>query len=103
MDNELLKLLIEFFGEGNVEIQNSNRLERTINDMLSLDYKERFKAEYQQNLIRYQNLCCYLKEIENNKAKHDCPIQLLKKQLSVMKNYLDILVERSSIEGIDLV
>lgn len=102
MYDELFKLLEELFGVGNVEIISPNRLEGTVENMLSSDYKNRFKAEYQQLLIRYQNLCSYIKRAELGKEKHDCNLSLLKEQRAIMRKYLDILVERASQEGCDL-
>lgn len=102
MNNEFINLLVELFGEGNVEIISPNRLEGTIENMLSSDYKKRFKAEYQQLLIRYQNLCSFIKRAELGKEKHDCDLSLLKQQRLIMSKYLDILVNRASQEGCDL-
>lgn len=103
MNNDFLNLLVELFGEGNVEIISPNRLEGTIEDMLSDDYKKRFKAEYQQLLIRYQNLCSFIKKAEVGKEKHDCSLALLKEQRTVMRKYLDILIERATQEGCELI
>lgn len=102
MSNELYNLLVELFGDGNVEILSGSRLEETVSDMLSRDYKDRFKAEYQQLLIRYQNLCGFIKRAELGKEKHDCDLGLLKEQRTCMSHYLDILVKRSAQEGLDL-
>lgn len=103
MDNELSKLLEEFFGKGNVEIIAPNRLEKTMADMISQDPKKRLKAEYQQVLIRYQNLCSLIKREEVGKEKHQFSLFLLKEQREVMRNYLDILVTRAGQEGWDLI
>lgn len=103
MGNDFFNLLVELFGEGNVEIISLNRLERTIEDMLSDDYKKRFKAEYQQLLIRYQNLCSFIKKAEVGKEKHDYSLTLLKEQRTVMRKYLDILIERATQEGCELI
>ena len=103
MGNDFFNLLVELFGEGNVEIISPNRLEGTIEGMLSDDYKKRFKAEYQQLLIRYQNLCSFIKKVECGKVKYACHISLLKEQREVMRKYLDIMVERASHEGCELV
>ena len=103
MGNDFFNLLVKLFGEGNVEIIYPNRLEGTIEDMLSDDYKKRFKAEYQQLLIRYQNLCSFIEKAENEKVKHDCRISLLKEQRAIMRRYLDIMIERSSEEGCELI
>lgn len=103
MENELFKLLEELFGVGNVEIIAPNRLEKTMGDMISQDPKRRFKAEYQQLLIRYQNLCSYIKKTEHGKDKHDLAFFLLKEQRDIMRKYLDILVARSAQEGWELI
>ena len=91
------------------------RLKETANAMVSLDYKERFKAEYWQLKIRLENLRKFNLRIkagrmmnemlcaESDKVpKHDCPDWLLSDQQRVMEDYLDILEERAIIENIDL-
>lgn len=102
MENELFKLLEELFGVGNVEIIVPNRLEKTIPDMLSNNPAERLRAEYQQLLIRYQKLCAIIKKHELGKDKHEHDETLMKEQREVMRNYLDILIERATQEGWDL-
>ena len=84
-------------------------LKDTIPAMLSDDYKERFKAEYQQTKIRYRKLVNFCERIEVaadylgvEPPKHDCPRALLEHQLSVMSEYLFTLQKRAIIEGIDL-
>lgn len=101
--DEFVSLLIDIFGAENVEEIKPNALEQTIPDMLSSDYKRRFKAEYRQLLIRYQRLCSHIRKIESGKAKHDCSLDMLKQQRVIMRNYLDLLIQRSGIEGVDLV
>ena len=91
------------------------KLKETANAMVSLDYKERFKAEYWQLKIRLENLRKFNLRIkagrminemlctESDKIpKHDCPDWLLGDQQRVMEDYLDILEERAIIENIDL-
>ena len=94
------------------------KLKETANAMVSLDYKERFKAEYWQLKIRLENLRKFNLRIkagrmmnemlctESDKIgrvpKHDCPDWLLSDQQRVMEDYLDILEERAIIENIDL-
>lgn len=102
MENELFKLLEELFGVGNVEIIAPNRLEKTMADMISQDPKKRLKAEYQQLLIRYQKLCALIKKAELGNTKHEYNTTLMQEQREVMRNYLDILVERATQEGWDL-
>lgn len=91
-------------------------LKDTIELMNSSDYKERFKAEYQQTKIRYEKLKAFNTKIEASKCtnyewnkgqkvempKHDCPDDLLREQQRVMGEYLHVLELRAVIEGIDL-
>jgi hypothetical protein len=81
----------------------------TVEGMLSTDYKERFKAEYQQTKIRYEKLKAFNTRISAagidesvEMPKHDCPAMLLKSQQAAMGEYLHILEVRAVIEGIDL-
>lgn len=87
--------------------------ECTVVGMLSPDYKERFKAEYQQTKIRYEKLKAFNNKIEAaqltrdtkshcEEPKHDCPSYLLRDQEEAMGRYLHILEIRAVIEGIDL-
>lgn len=94
-------------------------LKDTIEMMQSMDYKERFKAEYYQTKIRYEKLKTFNNKIEAAQAtgcepigfngrkrvempKHDCPEYLLREQQGVMGNYLHVLEVRAEIEGIEL-
>ena len=89
-------------------------MEETVEGMLSSDYKERFKAEYQQTKIRYEKLKAFNNRIEAGERycfgggktveapKHDCPFELLMEQQHVMGQYLHILEVRAVIEGINL-
>ena len=86
--------------------------EATVEGMLSSDYKERFKAEYQQTKIRADKLNHFCNRIEAafhkddddaiDAVKHDCPLSLLQNQLGIMREYLYILEIRAVIEGIEL-
>lgn len=76
----------------------------TVQDMTSTDYKERFRAEYNQLNIR-------LGALENMLQRHaegtldfvpTCPIYLLEGQLAHMNAYLYLLKERAKIENIEL-
>lgn len=89
-------------------------LKDTIEMMKSTDYKERFKAEYQQTKIRYEKLKAFNTKIEAadrtsygspvrvEMPKHDCPQDLLRQQQAAMGEYLHILEVRAVIEGIEL-
>lgn len=86
----------------------------TVEGMLSADYKERFKAEYQQTKIRYEKLNAFCNRIEAamrtcpgdtkrvQMPEHDCPLDLLHDQLRAMGDYLHCLEIRAVIEGIEL-
>lgn len=79
-------------------------LEDTVEAMLSEDYKERFKAEYQQLHIRTMSLARMLKSWDEGTLDFEptCPQDLLLKQLGFMESYLFTLEQRAQIEGIDL-
>ena len=79
-------------------------LRDTINMMLSSDYKDRFKAEYYQTKYRADRLHNMLDELEAGTLsfKPTCPVVVLQEQERQMRNYLDILVIRAKIEGIEL-
>lgn len=68
------------------------------------DWKKRFKKEYYELRERFIRLEYMVSEYEKGtlKFKPNCPIDLLKSQLSVMYSYLYILQERVKIEGIKL-
>ena len=92
----------------------------TIKFMTSINYKERFKAEYWQTKERYERLKRFCNIIEaqqqitsgiNNgelereipqKLPHDCPLSLLRRQLDTMREYIDVLEVRATIENIEL-
>ena len=102
MCEDLFKVLVEFLGTENVEIRYPNALEQTVPDMLSSDYKRRFKAEYHQLRYRYHKLCRFIRKVESGQVKSDCSLDLLKRQRNIMCEYLDILSERSFIEDVDI-
>lgn len=89
-------------------------LRDTVYAMKSVDYKERFKAEYFQLKIRYEKLKAFNTKIEaaerwafctkqpSQAPEHDCPLELLREQQRTMEEYLHILEIRAEIEKIDL-
>jgi hypothetical protein len=72
--------------------------------MNSEDYKERFKAEYNQTKIRYRKLHDMVVKYDAGKLEFEpkCNIDLLREQASCMGKYLYILEVRAKIEGIEL-
>ena len=80
------------------------QLKDTIEMMTSEDFKERFKAEYYQLLIRIDGLSSMLIKWENNMLDFDpkCSKETLENQFLFMQGYIGILRLRAEIEGIDL-
>lgn len=77
-------------------------LKDTIPMMISDDYKERFKAEYNQVLIRYQKLKTMLHNWDSNSLNFEptCPRSLYDLQIQSMQEYLTVLEARACIEEI---
>ena len=80
----------------------NNELKDTVTGMLSPDYKERFIAEYRQLSIRTLKLETFLDNYRNGQLsfKPTCNIELLERQLDIMKAYITVLEERAKIEGV---
>ena len=76
----------------------------TVDLMKSLNYQERFVAEYAQLKIRYDKLCDMLVKYEANKLSFEpkCSLDLLKKQVNAMDEYLHCLRVRALLEDITL-
>ena len=68
------------------------------------DYKKRMMNEYRELKERYDKLHTMLVKYDAGKLDFTptCPIELLRKQASIMGQYLYVLETRSVIEGIDL-
>lgn len=79
-------------------------LKDTVEMMQSADYKERFKAEYQQTKIRYAKLHNMIVKADAGTLEFTptCPIALLKDQAAAMGKYLYCLEVRAQIEHIEL-
>lgn len=79
-------------------------LKETIEMMVSVDYKERFKAEYLQLKIRINGLRNMLKKYKVGALtfKPSCSYDLLNGQLKSMEMYSQYLEERAEIENIKL-
>lgn len=80
------------------------RLSDTIDLMNSPDYLDRMKAEYLQTKIRREALheMCVKYEAGTLKFEPTCSLDLLKKQETIMSQYLYLLEIRASLEGICL-
>ena len=70
----------------------------------SMDYKERFKGEFLSLSRRITKLYRMLQKWEKGELHFTptCPKELLEKQLAIMIDYSDVLLERAKIEGVDL-
>lgn len=80
------------------------KLEETIDLMLSENYQDRFKAEYEQLEIRIQGLAKMLVDYRDGNLRFvpKCSYDLLNGQLKAMQMYSEYLQERAEIEVIDL-
>ena len=80
------------------------KLSETVTMMNSEDYKERFKAEYAQLVIRYRGLCKMLEKWDNGTLEFTptCPRSTYDIQTKAMKDYIAILEARAVMEHIDL-
>ena len=80
------------------------QLKETISMVESVDYKERFKAEFYQLLIRLDSLTSMLIKWENNMLDFEpkCSKETLENQVIFMQGYIGILRLRAEIEEIDL-
>lgn len=79
-------------------------LEKTVDYMLSDDYKKRFIAEYWQVRIRYEKLKSMLDAWNNNKLDFEptCPKPIYDMQLKAMYEYLTVLETRANLEQVEL-
>lgn len=79
-------------------------LAETINGMVSEDYKERFIAEYQQLVIRYNGLKKMLGNWDRNELEFvpTCPRSTYNIQIKAMTDYIAVLEARAVMEGIKL-
>ena len=77
-------------------------LKDTVELMNSEDYKERFIAEYEQLIIRYNGLKNMLYRLDRGELnfKHTCPRSLYNLQIRAMEDYIAVLQARAAIEGI---
>ena len=76
----------------------------TVELMLRDDYKERFKGEYYQVKERYERLRKMVVRYQAGTLNFEpkCDLELLKSQLSAMRDYIYILEVRAQIEGVEL-
>lgn len=79
-------------------------LKETVKMMQSADYKERFKAEYWQVVIRYQKLKAMLQKWDNGELNFSptCPRSTYNMQIKAMTDYIAVLEARAVMEGVEL-
>lgn len=79
-------------------------LKDTVAAMVSADYKERFKAEYYQTVIRFKKLMVMLKKWDAGKLDFTptCCRGIYNLQIRAMADYIAALEARAQIEGIKL-
>lgn len=79
-------------------------LKDTVKMMNSSDYKERFKAEYAQVVIRYQKLKAMLYKWDNGELNFQptCPRSTYNMQIKAMTDLIAVLEARAVMEGVDL-
>lgn len=80
------------------------KLKETVEMMNSADYKERFKAEYQQVVIRYRKLAAMLENWDKGELNFTptCPRSTYNMQVRAMTDYIAVLEARAVMEGVDL-
>lgn len=79
-------------------------LKETVDMMNSSDYKERFRAEYYQVVIRYQKLSAMLEKWDKGELDFTptCPRSTYNMQIKAMTDYIAVLEARAVMEGVDL-
>ena len=79
-------------------------LKDTAQMMDNADYKERFRAEYYQIVIRYQKLKMMLANWDRGGLgfKPTCPRSTYNMQISAMTDYIAVLEARAVMEGVEL-
>lgn len=81
-----------------------NELSDTIEMMNSQDYKERFKAEYYQVVIRVNGLKNMIDKWDRGELDFTptCPREIYNDQIEYMVNYMTVLADRAVMEGIEV-
>lgn len=83
---------------------NMTTLPETAIMMNSADYKDRFKAEYLQLVIRYRGLKAMLENWDKGELSFSptCPRSTYNMQIASMTDYLAVLEARAVMENVDL-
>ena len=80
------------------------KLSETVEMMNSADYKDRFKAEYNQLVIRYKGLKSMIDKWDNGtlQFKPTCPRSTYNMQIKAMTDYIAVLEARAVMEDVEL-
>ena len=99
-------IFIPIFKKGKVKNMDKRptELNDTVKMMNSEDYKERFRAEYCQTVIRYGKLKNMLDRWDNGNLNFTptCPRSIYNMQIRAMADYIAVLEARAVMEDIDL-
>ena len=84
--------------------ENDMELKDTIEMMVSDDYKERFRAEYYQLVIRYNKLKAMIEKWDNGtlEFKPTCPRSTYNLQIKAMTDYIAGREASAVMENVDL-
>ena len=87
-----------------MEAMAVTELKDTVEMMNSSDYKERFKAEYAQVVIRYQKLKAMLEKWDNGELNFipTCPRSTYNMQIKAMTDQIAVLEARAVMENVIL-
>ena len=98
----VLRLSVENIKNHKEEIKMT--LNDTVAMMDSTDYKERFRAEYYQLVIRYKKLLAMLDKWDIGELNFEptCPRSTYNMQIRAMTDYIAVLEARAVMEGIEL-
>ena len=79
-------------------------LKDTVEMMNSDDYKERFKAEYYQLVIRYRGLKSMLTKWDERTLNFEptCPRSTYNMQIKAITDYIAVLEARAVMEDVEL-
>lgn len=85
-------------------LKSVTELKDTVEMMNSADYKQRFKAEYCQVVIRYQKLAAMLHKWDKGELDFTptCPRSTYNTQIRAMVDYIAVLEARAVMENIIL-
>lgn len=86
------------------ECKREMRLHDTAEMMSSPDYKERFRAEYYQIVIRYCKLKAMLDKWDQDMLDFEptCPRSTYNMQVKAMTDYIAVLEARAVMESVEL-